>query len=368
MSTTSNFQGLDRNPGTTATPQAQALDKNFRNAISGLKRELVRSIYYLRAIFERKVYRTLGYDSIWEYGSQAGDLTKEQCFAFLKIGAKLKDLPEMEKALGAGILSWRKASILVGKVDAQNESLLLDQAKDFTCEELKTRLKTPQEKRMPQLLPLPAENKKPARQGKGPCLPPQSRHLPKRSERPEIRPRDDYQYITYKLTPEQYSLWSRFTTRWKLSKEDTLVQALGAWTGPRGPQEGPSSGCSGFLIIIRECPVCGRSHHHNNRGAFEIPAGLLKTAHCDATIEDKQTRHRSIVSPKLRRRIFNRDNHTCQAPSCSNTQNLQIHHRLPLSQGGLTKKDNLVTLCWACHRALHEEEENLKSVNQGPGV
>ncbi len=124
MSTIKTNDGQISNPGITASPQAQALDKNFRNAILGLKRELVRSIYYLREIFERKIYRALGYSTISQYGAEAGGLTKEQCSAFLKIGARLKGLPEMEKALGTGSLSWRKAAILVGKVDSQNESLL----------------------------------------------------------------------------------------------------------------------------------------------------------------------------------------------------------------------------------------------------
>ncbi len=50
--------------------------------------------------------------------------------------------------------------------------------------------------------------------------------------------------------------------------------------------------------------------------------------------------------------VYERDNWHCR--SCNNTQSLQPHHIKFRSHGGKDVLDNLVTLCWNCHRAVHD--------------
>jgi hypothetical protein len=38
---------------------------------------------------------------------------------------------------------------------------------------------------------------------------------------------------------------------------------------------------------------------------------------------------------------------------CENRRWLEMHHRVPVSQGGLNEPNNLTTLCWAHHRMQH---------------
>lgn len=52
----------------------------------------------------------------------------------------------------------------------------------------------------------------------------------------------------------------------------------------------------------------------------------------------------------LRYEILERDNFTCQkcgrsAPSVK----LEVHHIIPIEEGGTDDPSNLITLCWACH-------------------
>lgn len=62
------------------------------------------------------------------------------------------------------------------------------------------------------------------------------------------------------------------------------------------------------------------------------------------------------MTPKLRDEIKERDNYTCQNELCGvsiydePTLLLEIDHKIPLSKGGLTTRDNLQTLCWCCNR------------------
>ncbi len=63
---------------------------------------------------------------------------------------------------------------------------------------------------------------------------------------------------------------------------------------------------------------------------------------------------RALMSSKLRQYIKKRDNYTCKY--CGNSTYkepnllLEIDHIIPVSKGGLTKEDNLQTLCWRCNR------------------
>lgn len=63
---------------------------------------------------------------------------------------------------------------------------------------------------------------------------------------------------------------------------------------------------------------------------------------------------RALMTPALRKIILERDNYTCK--KCGTSLNsephllLEIDHIIPVSKGGLTREDNLQTLCWKCNR------------------
>lgn len=54
---------------------------------------------------------------------------------------------------------------------------------------------------------------------------------------------------------------------------------------------------------------------------------------------------------QLRTRVLERDCYRCT--HCGTTTNLEMHHLIPLSQGGTNHLDNLTTLCHTCHTTLH---------------
>lgn len=65
-------------------------------------------------------------------------------------------------------------------------------------------------------------------------------------------------------------------------------------------------------------------------------------------------RRSRIVPGWLRRLVHERDGGQCQHPGCGNTRWLQVHHIVPWAQGGPTDLDNLILLCGAHHRWVHE--------------
>ncbi|WP_406048232.1 HNH endonuclease [Kribbella sp. NBC_00889] len=76
-----------------------------------------------------------------------------------------------------------------------------------------------------------------------------------------------------------------------------------------------------------------------------------------ASLERRPPRARQAI--KLRYQILDRDNRQCR--SCGATPErdrvpLQIHHKLPVSQGGTNDTENLITLCANCHAGRHAVE------------
>ena len=58
---------------------------------------------------------------------------------------------------------------------------------------------------------------------------------------------------------------------------------------------------------------------------------------------------------ELREQVLWRDNWRCQF--CGSMTNLEVHHQLFRSRSGPDSKENLITLCNACHAAQHCRNE-----------
>ncbi|MDQ5883067.1 MAG: 5-methylcytosine-specific restriction enzyme [Patescibacteria group bacterium] len=66
--------------------------------------------------------------------------------------------------------------------------------------------------------------------------------------------------------------------------------------------------------------------------------------------QSRGSKHRQNKIPKERKKKLKNGAHCL---FCGTTQNLTIHHVIPLSQGGDNSDDNLVVLCDSCHQKLH---------------
>ncbi|PYU19637.1 MAG: hypothetical protein DMG32_24045 [Acidobacteria bacterium] len=55
----------------------------------------------------------------------------------------------------------------------------------------------------------------------------------------------------------------------------------------------------------------------------------------------------------LHRSVLQRDGWRCQ--SCGSRTALEVHHITPRSKLGDDVEENLITLCWECHRQIHSK-------------
>lgn len=72
---------------------------------------------------------------------------------------------------------------------------------------------------------------------------------------------------------------------------------------------------------------------------------------------------RALMTSKLREKIKQRDNYTCQicGLSIKDEENLllEVDHIIPISKGGMSTEENLQTLCWKCNRKKGAKVNNI---------
>ena len=66
---------------------------------------------------------------------------------------------------------------------------------------------------------------------------------------------------------------------------------------------------------------------------------------------------RTPIPTPLRTEIFERDDYSCQ--KCGLQQDIAIHHKLAVFDGGLNAPENLICLCGLCHQEWHMFFEGL---------
>lgn len=144
------------------------------------------------------------------------------------------------------------------------------------------------------------------------------------------------------------------------------ASAAGSVSGEADPSTG-ASGRSRHQVVVSVCPTCRKAQTGGGRHQHAIDPVTLETLLCDADVVDEQGRRRATIPPSVRRRVLARDGHRCAARGCGSTHHLEIHHRVPVSRGGTNHPENLVVLCHACHRSLHEIARRRGRSSRGNG-
>jgi 5-methylcytosine-specific restriction endonuclease McrA len=70
------------------------------------------------------------------------------------------------------------------------------------------------------------------------------------------------------------------------------------------------------------------------------------------------------LPPELSRACFRRDGWRCR--HCGDSSGLHPHHVVYKSHGGKDELNNLLTLCWKCHRGHHDGKLDITVVKLLP--
>jgi HNH endonuclease/RuvA, C-terminal domain len=190
---------------------------------------------------------------------------------------------------------------------------------------------------------------------------------------PEVRTH----VVRFELSAETFALLRQ--TRSVLDNEhdhhledDELVAALcGAMLDGKPLAEPLGRGA--FQIAVTVCERCKQGWQDGAGRTIPIGPAAVERAMCDAqhlgSLDgDGPQRAYQDIPPSVARFVWRRDHGCCRVPGCRSSRGLQNHHLVHRADGGNHDASNLILLCSACHRALHQGRLTITGTADGISV
>ena len=110
-------------------------------------------------------------------------------------------------------------------------------------------------------------------------------------------------------------------------------------------------------IAMTVCEACERATVDAGGQVIDVEPAALAHARCDAAhvgrLDDPHASYNREIPDKIRRFVERRDHHRCTVPGCRSTRDLEIHHIVWRSRGGVNDPSNLTLTCLHHHLACH---------------
>jgi hypothetical protein len=273
-----------------------------------------------------EAHRHLGFGTFSEYVERLfgyGPRTTEEK---LRVARSLEDLPETDRALRDGELSWSAARELTRVATPATESAWLSSAQKRTVRQLERLVSG--------------------------CKP---GDLPTDRARPEAK----RVVLRFEVSAETAATFREAVAHLRRKTDaslddDALLLAL-AREVLRGPTD---EGRSSYQVLVTKCEQCGQGFQQSAGELVPLEPEAVEMACCDAQLVSTESdahvgRATQTIPPVTRRHVMRRDHGCCVVPGCRNAIFVDQHHLARRVEGGAHDSDNLVVLCAAHHRAVH---------------
>jgi hypothetical protein len=270
------------------------------------------------ATFAEYIERLFGYKPRW---------TEER----LRVAEALETLPELERALRDGTMSWSAIRELTRVATADSEHAWLEAARGRTARQIEELVSGHAIGDLPQ--------------------DPRDSNLKRHVLRFEVRA-ETQAYVREALAKV------RRDTGEPLDDDAALLAVARQILG--GPTD---EGRANYQVALTVCESCGRGWQQGRGEQIEVGSEIVEMAACDAQhlghasahVGEPSARRRATQSipPRTRREVMRRDGGRCVVPGCRNSVFLDTHHLDLRSEGGDHDPDRLIVLCGAHHRAQH---------------
>ena len=316
---------LDPNDPTLTAVQVDAMLRSL--ARESHQREHTTMRWLLRAD-ELQVERLFGFASLREYAERLLGLSGRGLEDRLRVARALERLPRLNDAFACGDLAYSVVREICRVATPETEADWIEHAEGKGAREVQCMVA--------------------ARSvGDRPSDPAKESLAPVR--------------VTLTLTPEVKGLLEE--ARRKATQDrgehvddsEFIREAMTAYLVGGGTRD---AGVAAFQIALTVGPD-GRAVMH--AGAEDVPVDevTLEMARCDAqdvgVVDDGEApRASQTIPPKTRRQIELRHSGRCATPGCRNAAFTHVHHVTPRADGGTHDPEELVLLCDAHHRALHD--------------
>ena len=379
---------------------AREVDARLRTALEELQAAQRNAVLWFAEIVNRHLYRELGYSSIHAYAAEALGFSRARTFYFLKICRSLESLPALKASVENGALPWTKAVEVARVATPSTEGIWIAEAQRTGRRELARKVAGVKARVR---ITLKADAAQTGLALAGSAGATTSETDVRTSTLLETTVAETPVPVAFDFAPEQYARYEALVERARKngergSREELLLAALDQLAGHeqssrvsltrqqsgRAQSSRLDSGLDvmeqhapthervhlshpRYQIVITQCPDCGRAETQTSRGAKPLGLPALQAALCDARVHRKGEKNRATISPARRRGVLARDGYRCRASGCGSAHFLDVHHMIPRERGGTNDPDNLITLCAACHRLIHEREGRLGVCAAGDG-
>ncbi len=325
---------------------ANQAHQSLRQSIEIQDRAQHCAVLWFADIYERDLYRDLGFSSMNQYAEEALGFSRSRTRDFMQLAKKLDALPAIKDKLAAGELGYTVAREIVPVADAGNEKQWLEVAAKQSRRQLEETVRRSK---------IEAKRRRITNPAQGELMPAPVVEAP--TAVVPVR-------VGFELTPTQFAQYEALLAKvgtvadkgeWLLNIIEGSLNAESELL-PRGSNPPPNQ------IHIHECPSCAEARVASPRGEVLLSKTEREAAHCDAQVHRSGQPNRSTIPPKIRREVLTRDRNQCRRKGCRHTRRLHIHHVETRAEGGGNDVENLVTLCAGCHHLWHEKGGDLRSM------
>ena len=314
------------------------------------------SLDWFGEIFDRKLYRELGYSSINQYAKDALGFSKTKTGDYINLTRKVKKLPHLKDALNKGKLGYTSGRLIANIADEKSEKewvgFALDNPRKVVEEEIKRAKLEAKEKvaRQKSFLPTP-KKKAPA----------------------AVMPVK----VLLEMSPTQFAryerIWEQVRKQRKVSSEkvEALLEIMASFLNSIEQEKAPQGDfpkvraktplaanvpivTPPFQINIHHCPECESTVVQTRKGELEVGKSEWERAQCDAQVNHPGKRNTASIPPATKRQVLTKARNKCERPGCGHTRFLEIHHKIPRALGGTNDQANLQVLCSGCHSLIHK--------------
>jgi Holliday junction DNA helicase RuvB len=335
-------------PGLAAEEVCRRLARAARHEETG-RRVLA---FYLVEMDARRLYQATGHGNTAHYAEARLGLDRRRVAELVRVGAKLLELRELDRAFCEGRLGWAKVLVVARMATPEHEAAWLERALALDARALAL---------------LAARS----REGGAPRAPGDEKGLP------EIRfpvSAAVGSLVYAKLEQAQRRLGAELGREVDVAALlDTLLDQFLATQADGNVPGRTRVDASAFRVQLVETGERGAPLLVSTEdGLFPLDAGgpggdgaASESVRCDAGMrnhhvagssaadgDDHDHRAHDVKTPpRLRRSVLRRDGHRCR--SCRSRWSLMVHHVEFRSHGGRTLRENLITLCSRCHGLVH---------------
>jgi len=279
----------------------------------------------------------------------------------VRVARALGELPQIDAAFARAEVSYSKVRAMTRIATPENEGRLLHMAKNASAAQLETICRGVEQ----------VTGKSPDGQARWVKVVPckdgmvrlEARLHP--DEAASILKAVDAAVATHEEapTPEHASAEAPSSDVRREARPDGLVRVADAYLAGDRSAGRPAAERHQVIACVREDHLTPSGLSVEVEGAGQAGSETLRRLACDTsvtrvTVDAEGTpldlgRKARVVSPALRRALLARDR-GCRFPGCGNHRWVDAHHIEHWVDGGATHRDNLVLLCAAHHRLVHE--------------